>query len=61
MRDQIARLFNGKSLESRPPTSDNRVSRRAVPEAAPAVRAALAAGGARLIDFTFERHGLTRG
>jgi len=31
------------------------------PEKAPAVRAALAAGGARLIDFTFERHGLTRG
>ena len=31
------------------------------PEAAAGIRDALAAGGARLIDFTFERHGLTRG
>jgi len=31
------------------------------PEASAAVRDALAGGGARLIDFTFERHGLTRG
>ena len=31
------------------------------PDAAPAIRQALAGGGARLIDFTFERHGLTRG
>jgi len=31
------------------------------PDAAPAIREALAGGGARLIDFTFERHGLTRG
>ncbi len=31
------------------------------PEANGAIREALAAGGARLLDFTFERHGLTRG
>jgi D-glycero-alpha-D-manno-heptose-7-phosphate kinase len=31
------------------------------PDAAAAIREALAAGGARVIDFTFERHGLTRG
>jgi len=31
------------------------------PEAAAGIREALAGGGARLIDFTFERHGLTRG
>jgi len=31
------------------------------PEAAAGIRDALAAGGARVIDFTFERHGLTRG
>jgi D-glycero-alpha-D-manno-heptose-7-phosphate kinase len=31
------------------------------PEAAAPVREALADGGARVIDFTFERHGLTRG
>ena len=31
------------------------------PEAAASIRDALAGGGARLIDFTFERHGLTRG
>jgi D-glycero-alpha-D-manno-heptose-7-phosphate kinase len=31
------------------------------PEAAADIRAALLAGGARLIDFTFERHGLVRG
>jgi len=31
------------------------------PGAAAAIREALSAGGARLIDFTFERHGLTRG
>ena len=31
------------------------------PEAAAAIREALVGGGARVIDFTFERHGLTRG
>jgi D-glycero-alpha-D-manno-heptose-7-phosphate kinase len=31
------------------------------PAAAADIRAALVAGGARLIDFTFERHGLSRG
>ncbi|HEV8394938.1 MAG TPA: hypothetical protein VGQ37_11730 [Vicinamibacterales bacterium] len=31
------------------------------PDAAAGIREALAAGGARVIDFTFERHGLTRG
>jgi D-glycero-alpha-D-manno-heptose-7-phosphate kinase len=31
------------------------------PEAAAHIREALATGGARLIDYTFERHGLTRG
>jgi len=31
------------------------------PDAAAGIRDALAAGGARVIDFTFERHGLTRG
>lgn len=31
------------------------------PQAAAGIREALAGGGARLIDFTFERHGLTRG
>src|SRR6185503_8150535 len=31
------------------------------PDAAAGIRDALAGGGARLIDFTFERHGLTRG
>jgi D-glycero-alpha-D-manno-heptose-7-phosphate kinase len=31
------------------------------PKAAAGIRDALAGGGARLIDFTFERHGLTRG
>jgi len=31
------------------------------PEAAAGIREALAGGGARLIEFTFERHGLTRG
>ena len=31
------------------------------PDATPRIREALAAGGARLIDFTFERHGLSRG
>jgi D-glycero-alpha-D-manno-heptose-7-phosphate kinase len=31
------------------------------PEANAAIREALASGGARLIDFTFERHGLARG
>ena len=31
------------------------------PDKAASIREALAAGGARLIDFTFERHGLTRG
>jgi D-glycero-alpha-D-manno-heptose-7-phosphate kinase len=31
------------------------------PEASAAVREALARGGARVIEFTFERHGLTRG
>jgi len=31
------------------------------PVAAASIRDALAGGGARLIDFTFERHGLTRG
>jgi len=31
------------------------------PEARERIRTALAAGGARILDFTFERHGLTRG
>jgi D-glycero-alpha-D-manno-heptose-7-phosphate kinase len=31
------------------------------PDAAAGIRQALAGGGARLIEFTFERHGLTRG
>ena len=31
------------------------------PEANGAIRQALDGGGARLLDFTFERHGLTRG
>jgi D-glycero-alpha-D-manno-heptose-7-phosphate kinase len=31
------------------------------PEAQQAIRSALATGGARLLDFTFERNGLTRG
>jgi D-glycero-alpha-D-manno-heptose-7-phosphate kinase len=31
------------------------------PEANGAIRQALAGGGARLLEFTFERHGLTRG
>jgi D-glycero-alpha-D-manno-heptose-7-phosphate kinase len=31
------------------------------PAAVPAIREALVSGGARLIEFTFERHGLTRG
>jgi D-glycero-alpha-D-manno-heptose-7-phosphate kinase len=31
------------------------------PGAREAIRAALAAGGARLLDYTFERHGLGRG
>jgi D-glycero-alpha-D-manno-heptose-7-phosphate kinase len=31
------------------------------PRARDAIRAALAAGGARLLDYTFERHGLGRG
>ena len=31
------------------------------PDAAAGIRDALVGGGARLIDFTFERHGLTRG
>jgi D-glycero-alpha-D-manno-heptose-7-phosphate kinase len=31
------------------------------PEAAPAIREAIAAGGARLLDYTIEQHGLARG
>jgi D-glycero-alpha-D-manno-heptose-7-phosphate kinase len=31
------------------------------PQAREAIRGALAAGGARILDFTFERHGLSRG
>jgi D-glycero-alpha-D-manno-heptose-7-phosphate kinase len=31
------------------------------PEARDAIRSALAGGGARILDFTFERHGLSRG